>query len=1568
MKKEKNYKINMNRNIVEVDLKNLKIKLTHKNMFNTGCFMPVDINHIFSNSLKKSAYGNGFTINLKSKIEKKDNSYIVILGDEQIEFKEKFYYILDNKRIYKTEQGKELTREDIEIDINGKLLYNGNEVFQEYQSDTNLKLKTDFKGFVNSEKLEFRSENIVSLEAEINNIKAHIESLKSARNDYNKVNQLNYKDMLEYQTEVETMSLQIEKHSLDHFTSTLSLRRRLLELTKNGIEGSTDEKAIKSYDLEKLNFDNTYDEYIEKGKLLNKREDYFLKKSEVDKDSDDLEINFENLVKATDAQILYYEKQLNSKEYELEELNKIYPETYIYENESLVYGFNKYGNLSMIFDSYDNKAIIEYDELNNIKKIVGSNEKTIDFKYENGLLKRIVDMDGKEVLFNYNDSNLTEIIYPNGDSVKYEYENNLLTRIIDVSGTSLKIEYDDGLVYRLLDVSKNNKEKAICFFEIEGNETILTDSDTHYKTHYMFSDDSLVFEYTMLNDELIETINYEYESECCKFIVETNKKDEVIFEVDDFEVSNLKSFYLSAEINKMISSDYVLIALLQADSYEVSDRRKTDYCNHQKDNMTDSHFDIECVLLYDEDERKSFVATGDYKNKGMQVVSVPISLKEENGNVILPEDIYLGVNYSNNQGTCKVEKLLLVKATYLYQELDLNGNVVYEENNDCITPKLVNGVKEGYYITKKISERIYDETLLTKEISTIKYKEINLDRNLILSNTKQTEIKYTYNSNKKVSLIETSEGNITEYSYNESGMVISKKEYHKSNPLLNYYEENKYDEEGFLKEEKDELGNVIKYEYENSDVVRIINPNNIINYGYDKKTGNKVAVSINVDDESLYNELEYNSGNVSKLVSNSNEYEYIYDDFNRLNEIKINGNTYVKFETEKVSGKRIEKTIYNNSKGFVKIYDNIGKLLEFNKLIDDVEIKYMKYEYDEFDQLIKEIDLINNKEKTYNYEEFSLASSNLGYIYNEEYDYKNNLIKKNYDNNTYDYIYEDDLLKKVKYNDGIISEYSYDKLRRIKVIENELIKDEYTYLTRNTNTTSLVTSVKKKVGNSVDHIKYKYDLSGNIINIKSKDNEISYKYDNAGRLIREDNKLLNKTFIYEYDNEGNILYKKKYDYSQNDILENEDVIEYNYDKDLLVNINNEAVKYDSLNNPVTYKDNILKWDLKNLIRFNDISFEYDSNGIRTIKQYNNYKHFYELDGSRIIKETIKSYDEFESPINSDQEYGLTEMEINYMYSSEGIVGFETSKNGVIKRYFYNKNILGDILEIYDNENKELVAKYVYDAYGNHEILVNKDNIANINPFRYRGYYYDIETGLYYCNYRYYSPKLCRWISPDSIEYLDPESINGLNLYVYCGNDPVNMVDPSGHFVITLSMILMGIGIGASIGAGIGIGTSLYQDYKDDKSINGSIGIGGYVGNILGGAVVGIGTGLATVLGAGVGLSLLAGKGLTILGISVTSYEAFGIGIAASALAAGTGYSLNTAINPNKNWSASQFAKEMVVGGINGTLSFVAGLVGGYTATRIPGTQVGLKIFAVRTLIEQEFTTPLKLLLSLLKNM
>ena len=95
----------------------------------------------------------------------------------------------------------------------------------------------------------------------------------------------------------------------------------------------------------------------------------------------------------------------------------------------------------------------------------------------------------------------------------------------------------------------------------------------------------------------------------------------------------------------------------------------------------------------------------------------------------------------------------------------------------------------------------------------------------------------------------------------------------------------------------------------------------------------------------------------------------------------------------------------------------------------------------------------------------------------------------------------------------------------------------------------------------------------------------------------------------------------------------------------------------------------------------------------------------------------------------------------------------------------------------------VVVKYKYDGWGNHEAEVAAEGyvaLAEINPFRYRGYYYDTETGLYYLQTHYYDPEVGRFISRDSIEYATPETINGLNLYAYCGHNPILNVDTYGN--------------------------------------------------------------------------------------------------------------------------------------------------------------------------------------------
>ena len=116
----------------------------------------------------------------------------------------------------------------------------------------------------------------------------------------------------------------------------------------------------------------------------------------------------------------------------------------------------------------------------------------------------------------------------------------------------------------------------------------------------------------------------------------------------------------------------------------------------------------------------------------------------------------------------------------------------------------------------------------------------------------------------------------------------------------------------------------------------------------------------------------------------------------------------------------------------------------------------------------------------------------------------------------------------------------------------------------------------------------------------------------------------------------------------------------------------------------------------------------------------------------------------------------------------------------------------------------VVVKYVYDAWGNHAVLDadgididDSNHIGNLNPFRYRGYYYDVETGLYFLQTRYYDPETGRFISQDSIEFAEPETINGLNLYAYCGNNPVMNVDPTGEFLFTFLAILGTLAVGKS---------------------------------------------------------------------------------------------------------------------------------------------------------------------------
>jgi len=124
----------------------------------------------------------------------------------------------------------------------------------------------------------------------------------------------------------------------------------------------------------------------------------------------------------------------------------------------------------------------------------------------------------------------------------------------------------------------------------------------------------------------------------------------------------------------------------------------------------------------------------------------------------------------------------------------------------------------------------------------------------------------------------------------------------------------------------------------------------------------------------------------------------------------------------------------------------------------------------------------------------------------------------------------------------------------------------------------------------------------------------------------------------------------------------------------------------------------------------------------------------------------------------------------------------------MSKYYYVLNLQGDVVQLVDSENG-VVANYTYDAWGkllsvtdaSGNAITNTLHISNVNPIRYRGYFYDTETGLYYCNSRYYDPQMRRFINADGYTSTG-QGFGGFNMFAYCQNNPVMYTDSSGEFL------------------------------------------------------------------------------------------------------------------------------------------------------------------------------------------
>ena len=296
----------------------------------------------------------------------------------------------------------------------------------------------------------------------------------------------------------------------------------------------------------------------------------------------------------------------------------------------------------------------------------------------------------------------------------------------------------------------------------------------------------------------------------------------------------------------------------------------------------------------------------------------------------------------------------------------------------------------------------------------------------------------------------------------------------------------------------------------------------------------------------------------------------------------------------------------------------------------------------------------------------------------------------------------------------------------------------------------------------------------------------SYGYDSLGQLTRENNATNNKTNVFVYDELGNITSKTEYDYTTGDLGSINKTILYGYSNDgkqgwnnLLTSVdlngdgvvgNGETITYDEIGNPTTYLGNTLAWDGRRLTNYNNIAYSYDADGIRASKTIGTARTEYFYVGDKLVYQAVKN------TATGDVTY-----EMYFFYDSYNHLTAIRYVAGATDHYYYvTTNMQGDVLGIYTAAGV-LLASYEYDAWGNCTVTTHNANytIGDLNPIRYRGYYYDTETGFYYCNSRYYDPEIGRWINADGVIAGVGGDVKGYNLFAYCMNNPVNMSDPSG---------------------------------------------------------------------------------------------------------------------------------------------------------------------------------------------
>lgn len=738
--------------------------------------------------------------------------------------------------------------------------------------------------------------------------------------------------------------------------------------------------------------------------------------------------------------------------------------------------------------------------------------------------------------------------------------------------------------------------------------------------------------------------------------------------------------------------------------------------------------------------------------------------------------------------------------------------------------------------------------------------------NGIYTDTLYDESGHTIVTNVLGTKLEANGNRVTLQLYDENGNVtiaiqnpeIQKGAYYAGDNCLKT--ESTYDADGNLISQTDANGNTTKYTYNSSKKLEEVTKadgtkgnrytysqaneekqtltDTVVNAkGYMSKTvSNAAGQTLSVEDygedgEKIITSYEYDStGNKIKEVYGTGAYlTYSYDAKNQLETVRS-------FDKDK---NQTTETNYTYD-----VNGNITRMTDYS--VTDGNKKPLRTtvsEYDYFQRLVKYAEI----DGTDNPSESELLSNSISYTYDSQdrltkirYAQKDGVTGLNYHYNDYDWLTQIDAV--VADGDAenktvTLRSYTYDQYGKVKSIEDSVeflqggkhqIQKNYSYdafdrvikmvyldcysnVSANTNndndsTESDVNGSSTENNASIEKqsYEYTYDKNSNILSKKEKNiypeteiNKItSYTYDALGQLTesQETDQTANQTVQtkYQYDSVGN----------RTQVNRNGSVTTYDYNGlNQLVKTNNgtdtRTYTYDGAGNQIKVENS----------DGNQTHYTYDAkNQLTEVATLNGdtaktiQKNVYNGDGQRIAKtesqKTTNYFYQNGSLVKTTDENN--NLQALYLYgNSSNAIAVEDGTEEKLTTYTYTKDVQGSIIELV-GEDGNSVTSYRYDDYGT--TTINGKQTA-ANELAYTGGVYDKTTGEYYLNARYYNPEDGRFLTQDTYRG-ESTDVDSWNLYTYCGGNPVNYVDPSGHSI--LGKIGKALGKGAKAAVHLGM--------------------------------------------------------------------------------------------------------------------------------------------------------------------